>query len=232
MTGLQVSESVKRDDSAWTTARTLATPAAKLYSEWMLLVHDLKYSLRRAQLWKELLTAELKSDQDNEICVSLIRDAVISMVSCFDNRLPACLDPFLVYANVPGGLEYYKWLKDMRDTWIAHRSGPNRQCKVAIAINEQSGEFHGIGHLSHMYLGPKAEASDDLIRMVRIALEHAIEELSKHEKAVRSDVQKLKDYERLGLPVAQTVVPGSGEIHMGRKKFDNVKRVSKRKRPS
>ena len=229
MAAVKGSEPARGDDSAWTTARTLATPAAKLFSEWTLLAQDLRYALRRAQLWKDFLATSSGSDQDAEICVSLIRDAVISMVSCFDKRSPVYLDPSVVYASVPGGLEYFSWLKDMRDNWIAHRSGPHRQCSVVIVVDEKSGEFQGFGHLSHMYNGPKLEASDDLIRMMTIALEYTVKEAKIHEESTRGDVQKLRNFERINLPRAQTIVPGSSEIHMGRKKFRNIKNNSKRK---
>ena len=230
MATVKSSESARSDEPEWVTARTLSTPEAKLYSEWTLLVQDLKYALRRAQLWKELLASDSRSDRDTDISVSLIRDAVISIVSCFDKRPPVYLDPAVVYATVPGGIEYFNWLKDMRDNWIAHRGGPHRQCSVAVFIDEESGEFQGFGHLAHMYHGPKIQASDDLIRMMTIALEYAVRELKRHEQLAREDVQNLKDCERINLPKSQTIAPASREIHMGRKKFRNIKNNSARKR--
>ena len=230
MATVKSSVSARGDEPKWVTARTLTAPEAKLFSEWTLLVHDLKYALRRAQLWKESLATNSRSDRDTDICVSLIRDAVISMVSCFDKRPPAYLDPAVVYATVPGGIEYFNWLKDMRDNWIAHRGGPHRQCNVAVIIDEESGEFQGFGHLAHMYYGPKIEASDDLIRMMTIALEYAERELKKHEQMTKEYVHNMKNYERLNLPKSQTIVPGSREIHMGRNKFRNIKNNSARER--
>ena len=228
MTAVKGSGSQQGDNSEWTSARTLTTPAAKQFSEWTLLAHDLQYALKRAQLWKELLASDTKSDQDTDICVSLIRDAIITMVACFDKRPPVYLKAAVVYENVPGGSEYFDWLKDLRDNWIAHRGGPHRQCSAAVIIDEKSGEFQGWGHLAHMFYGPKIEASDDLIRMMMIALEYATKELKECEEQMKEDVYKLKSYERLGLPRAQTIVPGPGEIHMGRRKFRNIRSNSTR----
>lgn len=105
-----------------------------------------------------------KGDRDTGVCISLIRDAVISMASCFDKRHPVYLNPAVVYATVPGAMEYFNWLKNMRDNWIVHRGGPHRQCSAAVFIDERTGGFQGFGHLFHMYYGPKIEAGDDLIK--------------------------------------------------------------------
>ena len=216
----------------WTAARTLNTPAARLLSEWILLVSDLEYALRRAQLWRDVANSESPTGRDTETRVSLFRDAVISLVSCFDQQLAAHLDPSIVYKPVSGGLEYFSWLKDLRNTWVAHRGGPNRQCVVAVLVDEKTGAFQGFGHLSHLYMGPKADDADHLIRMMELALDHARGELNKHEAAVRDEVVELKNHERLRLPVADTTIPDSKAIHMGRRKFQNIKRTPKpRSRP-
>ena len=86
------------------------------------------------------------------------------------------------------------------------------------------------GHLSHRYLGPKPEAADDLIRVMQAALDHSLSEQRRHEHRLRDDLEKLNRHERLSLPRANTTVPGSADIRMGRKKFQNIKRASQRKR--
>ncbi len=157
-------------ESTWTTARVLRTPEATEYSEWVLLVTDLEYALRRAVLWSELAQGQSDDKRPLETATSVFRDTVVSFVACFDRQAPAFLDAQAVYADVPGGLDYVKWLRNMRNTWIAHRSGPLRQCVVAVHIHEQSGDLIGFGPLQHSYLGPKAEAAADLIRVFEVAL--------------------------------------------------------------
>ena len=223
---------VNEHDTSWTNARSLDSPEARQCSEWILLVGDLEYALRRAQLWKDIINTSPKNDRDLEICVSLFRDAVISLVACFDNTLPVFLDPSSVYNRIAGGLEYFEWLKGLRHTWVAHRSGPERQCRVAILLDEQTGDFHGFGHLCHSYRGPKADAGNDFVRMMKIALDHARRELEKHESIVRKKIEEMGYHERLRLPFAETIIPSSKEINMGRRKFQNIKRSSKRKNRS
>ena len=63
--------------------------------------------------------------------------------------------PDRVYGETPGGAEYFQWLKNIRHTWIGHRGGPLRQCVVTVVIDESTGDFRGIGHLSQVWLDPK-----------------------------------------------------------------------------
>ena len=219
-------EKVDQDGSAWVKTRTINTPTAKKLAEWILLAGDLEYALRRAVLWNELATTKAMSDNKCEISVSLFRDTVITFVSCFDNTLSAFLEPKVVYTTSSGRREYLEWLKDLRNTWIAHRSGPNRQCVVSIVIDNTTGEFQGLGHQSALYQGPKPDVGKDLISMMEIALDHARREVKNLDAQLRDEIRNLKDTERLRLPAANTVIPRSREVRMGRRKFGNIKRSS------
>ena len=214
----------------WRTARTLNTPAARSYVEWTLLVHDRDYALSRARLWREAATASAPGDSPPGVAVSLFRDAVISFVSCFDKQVPVHLDPAHVFAALDGAVEYFEWLRDMRDSWVTHRSGPLRLCVPAIVIDEQTGDVEGVGHLRHRYLGPKPKAADDLVRVMEAALEHSRVEQRRRERRLRDDLEKLNRHERLNLARANTTIPGSSQIRMGRSKFQNIKRASQRTR--
>ena len=223
------SGAVDGPESRWSKARTLNSHAARLYSEWTLLVQDLEYALKRAHLWKKLVTAESEGDTGAQVSVSVFRDAVISFVSCFDRQQPAYLDPAVVFGQLDGATEYYAWLEDMRNTWVAHRSGPYRQCVAAIVIDEETGNFHGLGHLAHLYIGPKPDAADDLIKVMETALNFSRGEQKRHENNLRNEVAKMNPLKRISLPLARTVIPGSPDIRMGRRKFQNIKRTAERK---
>ncbi len=232
MSKLQHSESEAprdKESSLWTEARSLNTPDARAYSEWALLVKDLEYALRRAQLWRDLARSAAGDGGDLEVGTSLFRDAVVSLVACFDDTSAVYLDPASVYGETPGGAEYFQWLKHLRHTWIGHRGGPQRQCVVAIVIDGSTGDLNGIGHLHQLWVGPKAEAADDLVRVMEIALIHGRRELKRCESVVKDYVERMTNRERLRLPVAHTVAPGHRDIHMGRRKFHNIKSARKSK---
>ena len=84
--------------------------------------------------------------------------------------------------------------------------------------------------LSHTYFGPKPDAADDFIRVIEVALNYSRGEQQKHELNLRNDIDKLNKHERLSLPRANTTIPGSEEIRMGRKKFQTIKRTAQRNR--
>ena len=217
-------------ESRWSTARTINSHAAKLYSEWALLVQDLEYVLKRAQLWKELVNTESEGDTAAQVSVSVFRDAVISFVSCFDRQQPVYLDPAVAFGQLNGVAKYFAWLVNMRNTWVAHRRGPHRQCVAVIVIEEKTGEFHGLGHLAHLYFGPKPDAANDLIKVIETALNFSRGEQKKHESNLQNEVARMNPLERINLPLAHTVIPGSSDIRMGRQKFQNIKRTAERKR--
>ena len=146
---------IDASDRQWRTARTVNTPAARSYAEWTLLVQDLGYALSRARLWKEAALAASRDESRAGVAVSLFRDAVISFVSCFDRQTPVHLDPAVAFGSLNGAVELFEWLRDMRNSWVAHRSGPLRLCVPAIVIDEQTGDVQGVGHLSHHYLGDR-----------------------------------------------------------------------------
>ena len=87
------SKATSSKDSGWTDARTLNTPEARRYCEWSLLVNDLKYALRRAEMWRDMVPSDAGDVGDIEISVSLFRDAVVSLVACFDDTSPVYLVP-------------------------------------------------------------------------------------------------------------------------------------------
>lgn len=72
-------------DSSWTRARSLNTPDARRYTEWVLLVKDVEYALHRAVLWRDMAQSDTEDAGRMEIRMSLLRDAVVSLVSCFDD---------------------------------------------------------------------------------------------------------------------------------------------------
>ena len=224
------SGAVDGPESRWSNARTINSHAAKLYSEWTLLVRDLEYVLKRALLWKKLVTAKSEGDTGTQVSVSVFRDAVISFVSCFDRQQPVYLDPAVAFGKLGGASEYFSWLEDMRNTWVAHRRGPHRQCVAAIVIDEKTGEFRGLGHLAHLYFGPKPDAADDLIKVIERALDFSRGEQKKHENNLQNEVARMNPLERVNLPLAHTVIPGSSDIRMGRRKFQNIKRTAERQR--
>ena len=216
-------------DAEWKTARTLKTPEATQFSEWVLLVTDLEYALRRAELWWKLAREETSDQEIIETATSVFKDAVVSFIACFDQQAPVFLDEQAVYTEMLGGVDYFHWLRDLRNTWIAHRNGPQRQCVVTVVVDESSGELTGVGSLQHSYLGPREEAGNDLVRFLTVALVHARRERDRLRELITNQVKAMPSQKRLRLPKAQTVVPSPENIRLGRRRHSQL--VALKNRP-
>ncbi len=201
--------------------RRLDTPEARRYAEWCLLELDLNRCLHIARLWKQV-----DSDGDKEIAVSLFRDAVVSFIACFDKTNPVTLDAQILYRDYQGGMEYFRWLSSIRDTWIAHRHGASRQASAAIIVDDNTGDYLGLGRMLMAYSRPVLAGADDFIAFVSIALRHAASEKTDAMPAVESQAKSLRPSERLRLPVASAKAPTGAALRIGRKKFANTTRLT------
>ena len=204
----------------------METREAITFGEWCLLVNDLQHSLQAAKLWKEA-SNEKNKNVNNDTLSSCFRDAVISFIACFDTAAPVRLSPDEIYHELSGGMEYYRWLSTLRNTWIAHRHGTSRQAVAGIVVDETTGDYLGIGHLIQSYQCPKRESADDLIKFISMAIIHAESKKKEMELKVVEQAKSMKPSQRLRLSVATTKVPNSKTLHIGRKKFRNINRDNK-----
>ena len=201
--------------------RRLDTPEAREYAEWCLLVLDLERCLRVTRLWKDL-----DKDRDTEVAASLFRDAVVSFMACFDKSNAISLDPEALYRPYEGGVQYFQWLSAIRDTWIAHRHGASRQTSAAIVVDQNSGDYLGLGSLLMAYSRPVLEGADNLIKFVSVALTEAKARRSEAQAVVELQARSLTPNQRLRLPIANAKAPTGGALRLGRKKFANTTRLT------
>ena len=174
-----------------------------------------------AQLWK-------KKDEvgDVELAVSLFRDAVVTLISCFEKTNAVSLDAQALYGRYEGGLEYFQWLTAIRDTWVAHRHGASRQTSAAVMVDEKSGEFLGVGHMIMAYSRPILKGADDFSKFVSIATAEAKTKRSEAQAIVVRQAKALTPSQRLRLPIANAKAATGGELRIGRRKFANTIRLT------
>lgn len=201
--------------------RRLDTPEAREYAEWCLLVQDLERCLRVARLWKEKDEAG-----DVDVAVSLFRDAVVSLISCFEKPNTVSLDAQALYGRYDGGVEYYQWLSTIRDTWVAHRHGTSRQTSAAIVVDENSGDFLGAGNMLMTYSRPVLAGTDDFIMFVSIATAEAKARQGEAQLVVERQAKSLTPSQRLRLPIANVKSATGGALRIGRRKFANATRLT------
>lgn len=192
---------------------------AEEIEELVLIISDLRTSIECIQQWAALS----KEDGTPEnILNSLFRNGIVTFMACFDDATPYNLDSTVVYSQLDGGIEYFKWLKTMRDTWIAHRSGPMRQAQFGFIIDPNSGEIEATGYLCHTEQIKDADVSDSLLRFIGTAGEHATRKMDALIVDIRSECEALYPSQRKALPDAKSVIPSYDLRAMGRRKFRNV----------
>ena len=150
----------------------------------------------------------------------------MSFIACFDKNLPVTLDAAVLYDKYEGGLEYFRWLSAIRDTWIAHRHGASRQMSAAVVVDDSTGKFLGLGQMMMAYSRPVLAGADDFILFVSIALRCATARKYASAPAVETQAKSMHPSKRLRLPVANVRAPTGATLRVGRKKFANTSRLT------
>jgi hypothetical protein len=168
----------------------------------------------------------LKLDDNDKkgvhIAKSLFRDSTITFVSCFDSGTTFSLDPDSVFSQHDGSLEYFRQLKNLRDLWIAHRTGPQRYAAYGFAIHPDSGEVLGHGPFLGHYLYHPQDEYKQLVQIVGVALQYTQKLLSEKRIQLVCEVESLYSNQRLKLPFARYVAPDNSKHRMGRRKYNRV----------
>ena len=206
--------------------RRLDTRTGRLFAEWQLLLHDLESCREVVLLW-QAKSQEEKTPTNKVLVASLGRDAVVQFMACFDEATEVRLDANELYAppRTCGGIEYFRWLSTLRDTWIAHRHGVSRQIYTAIFVAEDTGTVHGVGESSAIIASYVYAEGDSFLPVIDIALAHATHQVEQYEQAVWAEVESMTPDQRLALPLATTVIPNNRVRRMGRKKYGNINRM-------
>lgn len=96
---------------------------------------DLKHANRALKIVADIPRQENPDVQ--AIRLGLTRDAIVQLCACFGKTEPFKLN----ILEVPGiedqqWQDFYKFILDKRDTSIAHRFGPDRQCEIMAFTGE------------------------------------------------------------------------------------------------
>ena len=210
--------------------RSLDTPNGRLYAEWSLLLNDLRDCLVVAELWQSKAPVT-ETETDRVIAASLFRDAVIRFMACFDVGMPARLDASELYGKprTVGGVEYFRWLSALRDTWIAHRHGASRQAHAMVLLVEDTGEVVGLGGSTAGLASYVPGEDEGFIPLIQIAIAHAEKRAKELERVVADEVSAMRPSVLLRLPLAAMKAPDERSLRLGRRKFGRVNRLTRNK---
>lgn len=193
--------------------RTLKGKNADAWSEWQLILEDIVYCIKRMEIYYAI-----DHDEHPEICSSLVRDTIVTFVSCFDRSVSPSLDEETVFKDIPGALEFFNWLKSLRHSWVAHRHGPARQCQVGYLVGE-NGDIVGLGEFSTTYYGPNKEDVNQIIAVFELAKDAATKERDAAKEAAGKDLEYFHPMARRKQANARIVIPEPDAHKAGRKKY-------------
>lgn len=206
--------------------RALESPTEVELSETLLLLQDTRQGFAAMKLWFRKHAPEegvQPAPEDDLIADALFRDSIVQFVGCFDRGAEHPLDEKVVFAQVEGGAEYIAWLRDIRDSYAAHKFGTLRQCVAGVVV-DAAGTVVGVGHLAQRGYPFGKEQEDQMLRCMSVVGRHLEAKVKDLEANLLAEANALKPEELLKLPNARTYATGSDEIRMSRKKLKNKRR--------
>jgi hypothetical protein len=201
----------------------LSTPEADHLAELYLIQGDLKAAHNTLSLYFEKFAfAEgMKEGEFATISASLFRDGVILFSACFSTKDPDKLNPEAVFGHLDGWKEYCDKIRDLRDAFVAHNFGPQRQHRIVVIALEIGDEFVPAGFVQVFmrFAGWIAAEGKQLLHYVQIAREHLEKLIEEAEEPVLAIVANLISEELRALPDAQLKIPDPGDWRSTRERF-------------
>lgn len=131
-------EYIKLDTKEW------RSDLAIKYAEMSLTVSELKECRSAVELYFKIYSAD--PDETTVIQMNaLYRSSIIQFIGCF-GKGRFDLNARLIFSEAGNELAYYYRLKDLRDSYAAHRQGALRQSSMLVFSHPVSKAVQGIGN--------------------------------------------------------------------------------------
>jgi hypothetical protein len=202
--------------------RELSIPLSYEISEYLIIREDIETSIKSIRLWFDKYPFSSSKDGDRKlISQSLFRDSIVMFVGCFDKNAKVALASSEVYSMHDGSLQYFHWLKDIRDAYAAHKFGPLRQLTAGVVIDRQ-GSFIKISYDWYFYAGPKRSQRDQMIQLMLKAGQFVQDRINKLGVQLEDYAKRLSNEERLKLSEPLFHSPNANEIRTSRARFRTI----------
>lgn len=207
------------------TLRAINSPTANEVGETLLLLNDTRKCFQAMKLWFRKyapVTGEQLTAENDLIADALFRDSIVQFVANFDRTANYPLDEKRVFKQIDGGVEYFRWLKDIRDSYAAHKFGTLRQCVPGVVF-DANGEALAIGHISQQGYPFGKEEEDQILRCMSVVGRYLEAKVENLQAKLLEEAKAMQLDEILRLPNAQTYATASDEIRMSRQKLVNLR---------
>jgi len=204
--------------------KLLSTPEAEHLAELYLIQGDLNAAYDTLDLYftKYAVTDMPKEGRAAIISPSLFRDGILLFCSCFSTKDGSKLHPEAVYAHLgKDRLEYAQKLLDVRDAFVAHNFGPQRQHSIVIVCPEIDGKLVPYGFTQYFirFAGWVASERKQLLSFIDVAREHLKGRIESAEIPVLQQVMALTLEELEALPEAEVAIPDAKDYKSSRSRF-------------
>lgn len=210
--------------------KVLSTPEAARLAELFLLQGDLNTSYKTLDLYfdKYAATNSPKEGRAAIISPSLFRDGILLFCACFSTKDASKLNPEVVY---PGDVHaaYRRKILDLRDAFIAHNFGPQRQHEIVIIGRTIDGTLHPYGLTQYFvrFMGWTAEERENLLTFIDVARENLSAMVQAAEAKVMEQVMAISPAEFVLMPDAEVTIPDISDYRLSRAKFKESGRGSR-----
>jgi len=200
--------------------KLIGSPTATELEEMHLILHDLQQASRAMKVWaKKYAPREGGMDDETQlISMSMARDAIVQFVGCFDNKAKIKLSAEEVFAHIEHGVSFFNSLKDIRDSYAAHRFGPMRQCVAGVVVSSD-GKMVGPGHLMQQLFPMDDEHVGPFLIMIEAAGKFAAKRCDELADKLKAEASAMTLDALAALPVARTTAPSAEQIRMSRERF-------------
>ena len=212
--------------------KVLSTPEAEHLAELYLLQRDLKTAYQTLELYfkKYSPTETPKEGNAALISPSLFRDGILLFCACFSTKDPSKLDPHAVYASMgQDKLDYAQTLLNVRDAFVAHNFGPQRQSSIVIVCAKIDAQIAPIGFTQYYvrFAGWVESERETLLPFIEVAREHLNQLIEAAEVPVTRQVMDLAQAGLESLPDAVVTIPHAADYRTSRSRFRESGRGSR-----
>ncbi len=183
--------------------KKVETPEARELAE----LHLLKVDLDHAHRALELAFNMPEQGEDGHVVVlSLLRDAIVQFCACFGKSEPYKLDKNEVFKGRDNWEMAFDAILDKRDTFAAHRFGPDRQCDILAGF--LAGSTPQAGYINLVWTGFTPEQAPNVLLLVAIAREYVEGKIAAQTAVVNQQLAGMTQEELIALPDNLVTAPG------------------------
>ncbi|MGE7417459.1 hypothetical protein [Methylobacterium tarhaniae] len=150
--------------------RRVEGKTATALEEIEVIVSELIYALNNMKCAIKFLSSPDNEDEANIVTNALYRDSIVRFISCFNGKNKLSSEEFC--ASLDDASEYFQYILDLRNSWVAHAHGASQQAEAVVYIDD-SGNIIGTGCILFKLCGKDKDEMAQFHAFISFALKYA-----------------------------------------------------------